>query len=330
MKKIRWGILSTAKIAREKVIPALQKAENCEVVAIASRNIDLAKATAIQLNIARAYGSYEALMEDREIDAVYIPLPNHLHVPWAVNALAANKHVLCEKPIALSAIEAKELYDFAKQKPQLKIMEAFMYRFHPQWAYIKKLIDDGAIGQLKSMQSLFSYFNMDGNNIRNKKEIGGGGLMDIGCYCISLSRYLFNEEPTSVSGNIIYDPQFHIDNLASGILNFSTGAAVFSCATQLAPCQFANIIGTEARIEVEIPFTPQHDTAARIRLHKNNIIQDIIFETADQYTLQCKLFSQAIIDNTDVPASLMDAVNNMKVLDAIVKSGKEGKLIKIE
>ena len=329
MKKIRWGILSTAKIGREKVIPALQKADNCEVVAIASRNIEQAQAVAAKLNISRAYGSYEALLEDSEVDAVYIPLPNHMHVPWAIKAIAANKHVLCEKPIALSVLEANELLEAAIQKPHLKIMEAFMYRFHPQWAQIKKFIADGAIGQLKNIHSLFSYFNTDVNNIRNKKEIGGGGLMDIGCYCISQSRFIFNEEPTSVCGSLIYDSDLQIDCLASGILNFSTGTSVFTCSTQMTPYQYVKIIGTDGWMHIEMPFTPQADESPRIWLHKKNNATEIIIDAVDQYTLQCSLFSQAIINNTDVPTPLQDAVNNMKVIEAIFTSASSSKLVHI-
>jgi predicted dehydrogenase len=330
MKKIRWGILSTAKIGREKVIPAIQKSENCEVVAIASRNIELAKATAAKLNIVRAYGSYEELLEDKAIDAVYIPLPNHLHVPWAKKALAANKHVLCEKPIALTVTEANELLEAAKQRPHLKIMEAFMYRFHPQWAQVKKLITDGAIGQLKNIHSAFYYYNTDANNVRNKKEIGGGGLLDIGCYCISQSRFIFNEEPTSVHGSLFYDPELQIDSLTSGILNFSSGSSVFTCSTQLTPYQYVKIIGTEAWIQIDMPFTPQYDEKTRIWLHKGNITTEFKFDPADQYTLQANLFSQSIINNTAVPTPLQDAVNNMMVIEAIFKSGSESKQVKID
>ena len=172
----------------------MQQAEFCEVVAIASRNIEQAKAVAAQLNIGKVFGSYEELLNDAEIDAIYIPLPNHLHVPWAIQAITANKHVLCEKPIALSATQAKDLLEAAKQKPHLKVMEAFMYRFHPQWIQAKKLVTEGAVGELKTIQSFFSYYNTDPNNIRNNKAIGGGGLMDIGCYCISLSRFIFGKE----------------------------------------------------------------------------------------------------------------------------------------
>ncbi|MGF2411540.1 Gfo/Idh/MocA family protein [Ferruginibacter sp.] len=329
MKKIRWGVLSTAKIGRERVIPAMQAGAYCSIDAIASRNEAQAKQTAAALNIPKAYGSYEALLNDEDIDAVYIPLPNHLHVPWAIKALAANKHVLCEKPIGLTAAEAQQLQEAASQQPQLKIMEAFMYRFHPQWQQIKKVIQDGTIGELKTIESFFSYYNTDANNIRNQKDIGGGGLMDIGCYCISLSRFIFNAEPESVLGNIDFDPQSQTDRMASGMLNFAHGTSTFTCSTQLTPYQRANILGTTGRIEIEIPFNGPSSSAASIWLHTTTGKEEIVFDAVDQYTLQGDAFSKAILYNTTVPTNLQDAVNNMLVIEAIFKSAATGKLVKI-
>ncbi|HEY9342747.1 MAG TPA: Gfo/Idh/MocA family oxidoreductase, partial [Hanamia sp.] len=225
MKKVRWGILSTAKIGREKVIPAIQRGAFCEVVAIASRNKEAAKAEANRLNISKAYGSYEELLSDTEVDAVYIPLPNHLHVEWAIKSLEAGKHVLCEKPIGLSSSDALRLIEVANRNPHLKVMEAFMYRFHPQWKYAKALVEDGKIGELKTVESFFSYYNIDPNNIRNQRNAGGGGLMDIGCYSVSLSRFLFGREPERVFGIMEYDPQSQTDRLTSGILDFSAGTS---------------------------------------------------------------------------------------------------------
>lgn len=320
MKKVRWGILSTAKIGREKVIPAMQQSPLCDIAAIASRDLESAKTTAAALQISKAYGSYEALLNDADIDAVYIPLPNDMHVEWAVKAMAAGKHVLCEKPVALSAEQAAYLLEASLQHPHIKIMEAFMYRFHPQWVQAKKLVKEGAIGDLKTIQSFFSYYNTDPNNIRNKKHTGGGGLMDIGCYCISIARYIFGKEPEMVLGNVQYDSNTHTDNYTSGILTFSNGTASFTCSTQLAPYQRVNILGTEARIEIEIPFNAPPDKPTRMWLHKKNGTEEIVFEAVDQYTLQGSLFSLAILNNTEVPTPLTDAVNNMKVIDAVFKS----------
>ena len=327
INKVRWGILSTAKIGREKVIPAMQAGNYCSIDAIASRDREQATATAALLGIPKAYGSYEALLNDAAIDAVYIPLPNHLHVPWAIKALEANKHVLCEKPIGLSAFEAKQLQLAASQKPHLKVMEAFMYRFHPQWQHAKKLVQNDSIGKLKTIQSFFSYYNDDAANIRNQQGIGGGGLMDIGCYGISLSRFIFDEEPTSVIGVLEFDPVLKTDSRASGILNFTNGSASFTCSTQLVSYQRVNIFGTQGRIEIEIPFNAPPLKPTKIWLHTDKGTEEIIFDAVDQYTIQGDLFSKAIMDNISVPTDLQDAINNMIVVEAIFKSSKEGSTI---
>lgn len=330
MNKVRWGILSTAKIGREKVIPAMQSGELCDVVAIASRDKSHAETIAARLNIPVSYGSYEELLSDPEIDAVYIPLPNHLHVKWAIKAIEANKHVLCEKPIGISSAEARELSAAASAKPHLKVMEAFMYRFHPQWQHALKLVKDGTIGELKSIQSFFTYYNVDPSNIRNQKDIGGGGMMDIGCYCISLSRFLFGREPERVSGIVEYDPGLQTDRMASGILDFSTGTSSFTCSTQLAPYQRVNILGTQARIEIEIPFNAPADKLTRIWFTTNTGTEEIVFEAINQYTLQGDLFSKAILNDTPVPTDLRDSLNNMMVMEAVFKSVKEGKWQQLE
>lgn len=329
MKKVRWGILSTAKIAREKVIPAMQAGQYCSIDAIASRNEKLADAAAAALSIPKAYASYEALLNDAEIDAVYIPLPNHMHVPWAIQALAAGKHVLCEKPIGLTAAEAKQLQQEAAQKPGLKIMEAFMYRMHPQWQRAKELVDNGSVGALKTITSFFSYYNTDATNIRNQKDAGGGGMMDIGCYCVSLARFIFNQEPESVFGKVEFDPVSKTDSMTSGILNFPNGTSAFTCSTQLMPYQRVNILGTTGRIEIEIPFNAPPLIPTRIWLHTKTGTEEIIFDAVDQYTLQGDLFSKAILDNTAVPTDLQDAVNNMTVIEAVFKSSETGTWIKL-
>ena len=323
MEKVRWGILSTAKIAREKVIPAMQAGKFCEVMAIASRDEAHARQVADQLNITRSYGSYEELLADKDVDAVYIPLPNQHHVPWAIKALEAGKHVLCEKPIALTAKEAQQLVKAAAKKPQLKVMEAFMYRFHPQWQYAKKLVKEGGIGDLKTIHSFFSYYNDDPNNIRNQKDAGGGGMMDIGCYCVSLSRFIFDGEPKRVFGKVELDPQFKVDQLASGMLDFSNGTATFTCSTQLTPYQRVNIFGTTGGIEIEIPFNAPADVATKLWVHSKSGRKEVVFDVVNQYTIQADLFSQSILNNTDVPTPLQDAVENMKVIEAIFESSNK-------
>ena len=241
--------------------------------------------------------------------------------------MAAGKHVLCEKPIALSAEQAAALLEAANQYPDIKIMEAFMYRFHPQWGHVKKLVTGGSIGELQTIQSHFSYYNVDLNNIRNKQSAGGGGLMDIGCYCISIARFIFGSEPESVLGSVRYNANTHTDNYTSGILNFAHGTSSFTCSTLLMPWQRVNILGTAGRIEIDIPFNAPPDKPTKIWLHTNSGSEEIIFDAVDQYTLQGSLFSLAILHNTTVPTPLEDAVNNMKVMDAVFKSGATGQLV---
>ena len=324
MSKVRWGVLSTAKIGIEKVIPAMQKSELCEIAAIASSKIEKAQAAVKKLGIQKAYGAYEDLLNDRDIDAVYIPLPNHLHVSWSVKALEAGKHVLCEKPLAMSAAEAHKLLATAQKYPKLKIMEAFMYRHHPQWQRARQMLDDGKIGDLRTIQSFFSYYNADAANIRNIAEFGGGGLMDIGCYCISLSRFIFGAEPKRVSGIIEFDPQFKTDRLSSGILDFGRGTSTFTCATQLVPFQRVNIFGTDGRIEIEIPFNAPPDRPCKISFQHGHESGEILFDICDQYSIQGDLFSKAIREDSVVPTPLDDAVANMKVIDALIKSAESG------
>lgn len=322
MRKIRWGVLSTAKIGCEKVIPAMQESLFCNVTAIASRNLEQAEMVAKKLNIPKAFGSYEELLNDPQIEAVYIPLPNHLHVEWAIKALEAGKHVLCEKPIGISAAQAETLFKVSQQNPALKIMEAFMYHFHPQWQLVKKLVEEGKIGVLKMVQSHFSYYNVEPNNIRNSMEAHGGALMDIGCYCISFARFLFNEEPRRVLGLRDRDPVFKTDRITSGMLDFSNGQSTFTCSTQMMPYQRVQIFGSEARIEVEIPVNAPIDESTRVWIHTKTKTEEIIIEPINQYTLQGDYFSLAILNDTDIYPSLQDAIDNMKVIDAMVKSSK--------
>ena len=323
MKKINWGILSTAKIGIEKVIPAMQQGKLSEIVAIASRTHESAREAAKNLKIPKAFGSYKDLLDDTSIDAVYIPLPNHMHVPWTIKALAANKHVLCEKPIALTATEAKELLKETEKFPHLKVMEAFMYRHHPQWIQALELINGGGIGMVKTVHSFFSYYNDDPENIRNMVDIGGGGLMDIGCYCISLARLIFDEEPQRVFGKIEYDPGFETDRICSGILDFVQGTSTFTCSTQLVPYQRVNVFGTKGRIEIEIPFNAPPDKPCKMLFQNNEIIEEIEIKICDQYTIQGDLFSLSVLKNEKVPTPIEDAVENMKVLEAVIQSAEK-------
>jgi len=327
--QIRWGILSTAKIGTVQVIPAMQSGDFCEVAAIASRSPELAKKVASDLGIPRAYGSYAALLADPDIDAIYNPLPNHLHVPWSIKAMEAGKHVLCEKPIGLSSAEGQQLLDCANAHPELKVMEAFMYRHHPQWQLARKMVRAGKIGDLRTIQSFFSYFNDNPQNIRNQREIGGGGLMDIGCYPISVSRFIFDAEPLRVSGIAKYDRVLGTDRMASATLDFGNGTSTFTCSTQLNPYQRVHIHGTQGSVEIEIPFNAPIDRPCKIRHQTGAEIEEVELEICNQYTIQGDLFSQAILNNTPVPTPLGDAISNMKVIEAIVESHQTGSWVQL-
>lgn len=322
--KIRWGILSTAKIGTEKVIPAMQQGELCEVTAIASRDSQRAQEAADALGISTSHGSYEDLLADPDVDAIYNPLPNHLHVSWSIRALQAGKHVLCEKPIGLTSAEGQQLVDAGEEHPGLKLMEAFMYRHHPQWLKARQIVRDGGVGELRTIQTMFSYFNDDGENIRNMADIGGGGLMDIGCYAISLSRFIFEAEPDRVVGIVEYDPRFQTDRLASAILDFGRGTSTFTSSTQLVPRQRVNIYGTTGRVEIEIPFNAPPDRPCLIWHEQGAEAEQIEIPTCDQYTIQGDLFSRAILDDSPVPTPISDAVDNMRVIEAVVASSEQG------
>ncbi len=327
MEKIRWGVISTAKIGLEKVIPAMLRCKSCTVTAIASRDAVKARAAAAKLGIPKAYGSYDELLADREIDAIYNPLPNHLHVSWSIKSLQAGKHVLCEKPLGLSVKEAEEFLNEAKQHPDLRVMEAFMYRLHPQWQLARRLVAEGKIGKLRTIQSFFSYYNVDPHNIRNMADIGGGGMLDIGCYCISSSRFIFGREPRRVIGLVEYDPVLRTDRLASALLEFEGGTATFTCSTQLSPYQRVNILGTEGRVEVEIPFNAPPDKSCRVWHQHGTDIQEHKLEVCDQYEAEGEAFSRAILDGKEAPTPLHDAVANMRVIEAVFKSAKTGEWV---
>lgn len=323
--KVRWGILGTAKIALTKVIPAMQRSECCEIVAIASRDFAKAEESAERVKIPTAYGSYEELLADDSIEAVYNPLPNHLHVPWTIKAAEAGKHVLCEKPIALNAAEASTLID-VRDRTGVLIQEAFMVRTHPQWIETRRLIQSGKIGSLRSITGFFSYFNPDPLNIRNQLELGGGALMDIGCYPINISRFIYETEPRRVVSLIERD-ETGTDTLTSAILDFPNGHSTFTVSTRLAPYQRMIFHGTEGRIEVLIPFNAPHDQPTEIIVDNSDDLtgqsaEKIDFAICDQYEIQGTLFSRAIREHHEQPLSLEDSINNMKVIDAVFRSAK--------
>ena len=321
-QSVRFGVLGAAGIAVRQVIPAMQASKQCVVTALASRDAGRAQTVAAQLGIGASCGSYEELLARPDVDAVYIPLPNHLHVQWSVRALEAGKHVLCEKPIGMNVAEAERLLAAASTHPRLKVMEAFMYRFHPQWIRAQALVREGAIGALRSVQSFFSYHNVDPKNVRNIANIGGGALLDIGCYGISLARFLFESEPSGVQAQMEYDPKFGTDRLTSAILDFGGGVATFIVGTQMARHQRVNIVGADGRIEIEIPFNAPSDRPCRIQLQRGTESEEITFETCNQYGLMADAFAEAILRDMPVPTPLADAVANMKVIDSIVQAAR--------
>jgi predicted dehydrogenase len=323
---VRWGVLSTAKIGIEKVIPATAAAARCEVVAIASRDLGRAQTAASGLGIARAFGSYEDLLADPDIDAVYIPLPNHLHADWTIAAAVAGKHVLCEKPLATSAAEA-ELMIQACEAEGVLLMEAFMYRLHPTWEAVRELLANDRIGELRAVQSWFSYFNDDPGDIRNIVDAGGGALYDIGCYSVNLSRMLFGAEPIRIQGSVTRDAVMGIDTLTSGILGFDDGMATFTCGIRAEPDQRVHIYGTGGRISVEIPFNIPPDRPTRVFVTAGGDppvrpdTQVLTFEPANEYTIQAERFASAVLDGTPAPIPPSDAVGNLRVIEELFRVG---------
>jgi predicted dehydrogenase len=328
-RRIRWGVLGVARIATLKVVPAMQGSALGEVVAIASRDPARAEEAARALGIPRAYGSYEALLADAEVDAVYNPLPNHLHVPWSVRALEAGRHVLCEKPVALDAAEAQVLLA-ARDRTGLLVQEAFMVRTHPQWVAVRDLLRSGRAGALRAVATSFAYANEDPANVRNVRAYGGGALLDIGCYPVTLSRYLFGAEPRRVSAVMDRDPRFGTDRLVSGILDFAEGTSVFTCGTQMAPHQRVQVLATRARIEVEVPFNAPNDRPTRVLVDDGRDVFGggigvLEFSECDQYRIQADLFARAILDGAAAPLPLEDSVLNMRVLDALARAAESGR-----
>jgi predicted dehydrogenase len=326
--KVRWGVLSTAAIGLNKVIPAMQRGQFTTVAAIASRDRAKAQAASTTLGIPKAYGSYEELLADPEVDAVYNPLPNQLHIPWTIRAAEAGKHVLCEKPLSLTVAEAEPLLA-VRTRTGVKIGEAFMIRCAPQWARLRELLNQGRVGELRSIVGFFSYFNIDPANIRNQVESGGGALMDIGCYLVHASRVAFGQEPIRVVARIDRDPQLHTDRLTSAILDFPAGQSIFTCSTQLVPYQRIHFLGTRGRIEIEIPFNAPTDRPTRLFIDdggdlSGKSITTETFPSCDQYKLQGDVFSRAILENGEVPVSVEDAIRNMAVIEAIFQSAKSG------
>lgn len=329
MKKVKWGIISTANIGVAKVVPGMLKSDNLEVVAISSRSLKTAREWAGKLGIPKAYGSYEEMLADPEIEAVYNPLPNHLHVPLTLAAAKAGKHVLCEKPVAITAKEAAKLRRIPRKT---LVAEAFMVRHALQWMDARRRVKAGEIGEVRAIQIMFSYFNRDPGNVRNMADIGGGGLLDIGCYPVTVSRYIFGGEPSRVAATVDFDPRFKTDRLLGGIADFGKGRHLtFSVSTQLAPYQRVQIMGTKGRIEIEIPFNAPPDQPNRIFVQgmDMNVGEWVSFPVSDQYMLQAEAFGRAIRKQEKLVWGVEDAIQNMRILDALRKAGTTGKWVKV-
>lgn len=331
--RMNWGVLGVAKIAMEKVIPAMLGSDQYTVLGIASRDYERAKSAADKLGIAKAYGSYEALIADPDIDIVYIPLPNHLHFTYALKCIEAGKHVLCEKPLTLKSDEIKQLIA-AREKYHVKVGEAFMVKSHPQWIKARELVMSGYLGTVSLVQGYFNYYNVDPHNIRNIDKYGGGAMWDIGCYPVMTSRFVLGEEPTQVVALMEKDKAFGTDNLSSVIMKFPSAHVVFSVSTQLSNSQRMIFIGEKQNMEIKIPFNAPKDQATQLTINPGNILhnnnEEIRFEICDQYALQAEAFVRSIRNDTEVPVSLEDAWTNARVLEAIFESAATGRWVKVQ
>lgn len=323
MATLNWGILGTANIALDKVIPPMQTADHCHVAAIASRDGEKAQAAAERLGIPHSHASYESLLADPGIDAVYIPLPNHLHVEWAIRAAEAGKHVLCEKPLGVDTADAERLLA-VRERTGVYIQEAVMVRTHPQWLKVRALVHEGAIGRIQAIQGIFSYHKTDPDNIRNVAEYGGGGMLDIGFYPITTTRFVLGTEPRRIAALIDYDPELGIDRLGSALLDFPGVQASFTYGTQLAPHQRMQFFGDDGWIDVEIPFNAPNDHPCRVLLNDSEGQHIMEVETCDQYGLQATAFAHAVLENTPQPVPLEDSLANQRVLDAAFRAGRSG------
>jgi predicted dehydrogenase len=324
--KVRWGILGTSRFALEKMIPAIKDGQRGTIVAIASRSHDKANAAAARFDIPAAYASYEELLADPDVDAIYNPLPNHLHVPWSIRAMEARKHVLCEKPIAVTAAEATTLIE-ARERTGRLVQEAAMVRTHPRWLGAREVVRSGRIGDLRAINGFFSYFNDSPENVRNQPGIGGGGLLDIGFYPITMSRFVFEAEPVRVMGLLDMDARFGVDRMASAILEFPGGGhAVFTCSMQLAAHQSLDLVGTRGRIGMEIPWSMPDERDSRLVVADDNGGgEEVWFSACNQWGWHCDLFAEAILTGKPAPVPLEDSIANMRVLDALFRSAQSGK-----
>lgn len=331
--KLKWGVLGAAKIAIEKVIPAMADSDTYQVYGIASRQEKKADEAAQKLGIPKAYGSYEELIADPDIDIIYNPLPNHLHTEWTIKCIEAGKHVLCEKPIALSSADVRKMIE-ARDRHGVKVGEAFMVRTHPQWLKSRELLQTGALGKVKLVQGSFSYYNDQADNIRNIEAYGGGAAWDIGCYPVTTTRFMLGEEPLRVVAMLERDEKFGTDVLTSIMMQFPSAHAQFSVSTQMVPYQRMHFYGEQKELEIKIPFNAPNDVACEMRINSGDIhqkdVEHLTFEVCDQYRIQADAFSRAVSENKEVPVPLEDALANTRVLEAIFESAREGRWVNLD
>jgi predicted dehydrogenase len=330
--KLNWGILGAAKIAVEKVIPAMANSDLQQVLAIASRKQEKANAAAEKLGIPKAYGSYEELIADPDIDIIYNPLPNHLHAEYTIKCMEAGKHVLCEKPIALKNEDVLKMIA-VRDRQGVKAGEAFMVKTHPQWIKTRELVQKKALGDIRLIQGCFSYSNTDPGNIRNIADYGGGAVWDIGCYPVFTSRFVLGEEPLRVVSQIEHDPDFGVDKLVSVIMLFPSAQVTFSVSTQMVPHQRMRFFGEHKELEIKIPFNAPNDRPCEILLHTGDVhlqnVETIKVDVCDQYRIMTEAFSKAVNENGEVPVTLEYSLANTRVLEAIFQSAREGKWVEV-
>ena len=330
MRKVRWGVIgATAMIAVERVIPAMLEAERSEIIAVASRDPAQARGVAERFEIPRVHASYEALLADPDIEAVYIPLPNNLHMQWTIAAIEAGKHVLCEKPIALNAGEVTHMIA-ARDKAGVLVEEAFMLRDHPQWSRMREIIRSGRLGKIQATQGLYTYFNRDPDDIRNRDpELGGGGTYDLGCYTTAVARYVFQAEPMRVIATMQKDPSFDTARLSSVIIEFPDGHGSWTISTQSARYQGLTILGEKGWMRPEIPHVPFAENETRIFIAGDTWPgpfpeETITLAPVNQYTLQGDRFSRLVLGEAVEAWPLETALANIKVLDALFRSQASG------
>ncbi|MBI5668301.1 MAG: Gfo/Idh/MocA family oxidoreductase [Chloroflexi bacterium] len=321
-RKIRWGILSTARIGRNSVIPAIRQSGNGEVVAVASRSLDRAQAFANEVNIPKAYGSYEAMIADPDIDAIYNPLPNSEHAAWSIRCAEAGKPVLCEKPFASDAPEAQQMTDAFTARGVL-LAEAFMYRFHPQTVRLIELVRSGTIGMLTTITSAFTFTIRNEQDIRLDRALAGGALMDVGCYCVNISRLLAGEEPARAQAIARWGEASDVDETLAGVLEFPSGAvAHFDCGFRTFRTNFCDIRGTTGRIFVEPVFNMEPTFEPVIRLWRGEEYEEIRVPAANHYTLMVEDFASALLNSRPPRYPAQDGVNTMRAIDMLYAAAR--------